>query len=100
MLSAQGCTFANVTCTEAIGDAAKLLLRALGMLPDADAVAADYQDDYFYMNNSEAERCVSRGGYWNSGGNAGLFYSDGYYGRTHTGGGFGFRSAYIPEIIG
>lgn len=97
---AQGCTFANVTCTEAIGDAAKLLLRALGMLPDADAVAADYQDDYFYMNNSEAERCVDRGGHWNLGGDAGLFYSGGGGGRTIAAGFVGFRSAYIPEIIG
>ena len=41
-----------------------------------------------------------RGGYWSYGGAAGLFSSNGYYGRTSTYDNLGFRSAYIPEIIG
>lgn len=94
----QGCSFANVTCDSNIGDAAKLVLRALAMLPDDGAVATDYQDDYFYMNNNQSERGVSRGGHWGNGAGAGLFDSNGLDGRANTNGYLGFRSAYIPEI--
>ena len=38
-----------------------------------------------------------RGGNWNNGGNAGLFYSNGNNGRTNTNDNIGFRSA--PALI-
>ena len=39
-----------------------------------------------------------RGGNWNNGENAGLFYLNGNNPRSNSGTGIGFRSAYIPEI--
>ena len=68
------CSFKDVTC-DSIGAAAKLLLQALAMLPDAaltgDGIDATYGGDYFYINNAEAERCLLRGGGWRDGGSAG-----------------------------
>ena len=95
--SSRSCLFGSMTCAAAIGDAAKVLLRALALLPDEGSAAADYEGDYFWWNNGVAERCVSRGGHWNLGANAGVFYLNGYSrsgSRTYI----GFRSAYIPEI--
>ena len=63
---ANGCSFKDVACDGSIGAAAKLLLQALAMLPDAaltgDGIDATYGGDYFYINNAEAERCLVRGG--------------------------------------
>ena len=95
---AQGCGFASVTCTSAIGDAAKLLLRALALLPDDGAASTDYDSDYFYVNNNQSERCVYRGGHWGSGTGAGLFYLSGYGARAGSDEGIGFRSAYVEGI--
>ena len=39
-----------------------------------------------------------RGGNWNNGANAGVFYLCGNYSRGLAGASFGFRAAYIPEI--
>lgn len=96
----RSCLFANVTCTAAIGAATKVLLRSLALLPDEGAVEADYEGDYYWLNNGVAERCVIRGGYWNSGASAGVFYFSGDYSRAYVNTGVGFRSAYIPEVIG
>ena len=90
--------FANATCTAAIGDAAKVLLRALALLPDEGAEASDYEGDYMYWHNGVAERCVYRGGSWTGGTNGGVFYISGHGSRSISGDGFGFRSAYIPEL--
>lgn len=92
-----GCAFGKVTTTAAIGEAAKVLLRALALLPDSGAAEADYEGDQMYWNNSEAERCVYRGGRWSSGAGAGVF-SLGAYSRAYSGTDVGFRVAYIPEI--
>lgn len=95
---ANGCSFKDVTCDNSIGAAAKLLLQALAMLPDAaltgDGIDATYGGDYFYINNAEDERCLVRGGSWVDGGSAGVFYS--YLGnpRSSAYGGFGGRSAF------
>ena len=73
-----GCNFKDVSADASIGDAAKLLLQSLAMLPDADltgdAIDATYGVDYFYVNNGEAERCAYRGGCWINGAYAGVFY--------------------------
>ncbi|MBQ3405663.1 MAG: SUMF1/EgtB/PvdO family nonheme iron enzyme [Lachnospiraceae bacterium] len=96
--SYQGCLFGNITADATIGTAAVLLLRCLALLPDQGAVAADYEGDYVYWNHNVSERCVFRGGGWNGGTSAGLFYLGGSSDRTIAGGSLGFRSAYIPEI--
>lgn len=94
---ANGCSFKDVTCDSSIGAAAKLLLQALAMLPDAaltgDGIDATYGGDYFYINNAEAERCLIRGGYWSYGG-AGVFSSGLGYPRSLADGGLGGRSAF------
>lgn len=94
-----GCDFKSVTCDASIGDAAKLLLQALAMLPDAaltgDSIDANYGNDKFYVNNGEAERCLIRGGYWYYGAGAGVFNSSLGSARSNSDGAFGGRSAYI-----
>lgn len=95
--ASRNCLFGNVTCTAAISDAAKVLLRSLALLPDEGSVAADYEGDYFYWNNGVAERCVYRGGHWGNGATAGVFDLNGGS-RSNSAASIGFRSAYIPEI--
>lgn len=94
----RSCLFANVTCTAAIGAATKVLLRSLALLPDEGATEADYEGDYYWLNNGVAERCVIRGGYWSAGANAGVFYFYGGDSRACVSSHVGFRSAYIPNI--
>ena len=93
----RSCSFGKVTCTAAVCDAAKVLLRSLALLPDEGAAEADYEGDYMWWNNGVAERCVYRGGSWYSGASAGVFC---LYGpaRTYVAAHIGFRSAFIPEI--
>lgn len=93
-----GVSFKDVTCDSSIGAAAKLLLQALAMLPDAaltgDGIDATYGGDYFYINNAEAERCLVRGGDWSDGGDAGVFGSNLGSPRSSAGGNRGGRSAF------
>lgn len=98
--ASRSCAFGKVTCTAAISDAAKVLLRSLALLPDSDAAEADYEGDYFWWNNGVAERCVSRGGRWSSGAGAGVFSLYGSNSRSSSYPSIGFRPAYIPEVIG
>lgn len=95
---ANGCRFKDITCDSSIGAAAKLLLQALAMLPDAaltgDGIDATYGGDYFYINNAEAERCLIRGGRWASGGSAGVFDSYLHDPRSGADGSIGGRSAF------
>ena len=94
-----GHVFASVACTAAISDAAKVLLRALALLPDEGSVASEYDGDYMYWDNSGAERAMFRGGNWSNGNAAaGVFYIGCNRQRTHTDAGIGFRSVYIPYI--
>lgn len=94
----RSCVFYQVAADSSIGDAAKVMLRALALLPDSDVTTDVYEGDYMWWNNGVAERCVSRGGYWGNGAYAGVFYLLGTYSRGHAGTGVGFRAAYIPEI--
>ena len=87
------CTFESVTCSANIGDAAKLLLQALGLFK-YDATAGAYNGDYFYFNNGEAERAFGCGGHWYLGASAGVFHVGGYDSRSYSNANFGFRSAY------
>ena len=94
----KSCLFGDVSADSSISDAAKLLLRALALLPDDGAQVSDYEGDYVYWNHNVSERCVSRGGGWNNGAGAGVFSLSGGNDRSNTSGSLGFRSAYIPEI--
>ena len=84
----------NVTCSADIGDAAKLMLQALGLFK-YDTTAGAYGGDYIYMSSIEAERAFHCGGYYASGAGAGVFCASGHYGRTNANGSIGFRSAFV-----
>ena len=88
------CSFEAVTCSSNIGDAAKLLLQALGMFK-YDSTSGAYDGDYFWWNNAEAERCFFRGGDWRDGAGAGVFGSDGNDPRSGVSTNVGFRAAYV-----
>ena len=65
-------------------------LIELGLYPPAGYES----DEYFWIDNN-AERCVYRGGDWNGGAYAGVFYLDGYNSRSYSGTSVGFRSALV-----
>ena len=90
----RSCTFESVDCDSTIGDNAKALLQAIGMLK-ADDTSGAYNGDYFYFNNGEAERAFYCGGYWYYGAYAGVFNVTGYGPRSGASGYVGFRSAYV-----
>lgn len=97
--TSSGCTFASVSCDTSIGNQAKLLLMALTMLPDpeltGDGIAADYNGEYFWANNAEAERSLIRGGAWYDGAGAGVFDSTLTHPRSRSGGDVGARVAFV-----
>ena len=86
----------QITCSADIADAAKLVLRAFGLLPEAGASQSDYGDgDQLYFNNEAAERLVNGGGSYGSTTNAGVFYSVGSSNaRSYANTYIGFRSAF------
>ncbi len=96
--ASRSCAFGKVTAAAAVGNAAKILLRSLALLPDEGAQEADYEGDYFWWNNGVAERCVFRGGSWGHGPGAGVFSLYGDFSRSPSFAPLGFRSAFIPEI--
>lgn len=71
------CLFKDLAVDTGVGDAAKLLLQSLALLPDAaltgDKIDANYGSDYFWHNNTQAERLPLRGGYWRDGSALGVF---------------------------
>lgn len=85
-----------ITCTEDISDAAKIVLRAYGLLAEDGATAANYGDgDYLSFNNVADERVVFGGGGYNNGAYAGVFFSSGNCStRSYTNAIIGFRVAY------
>lgn len=92
--SSRNCQLEAVTCSENIGDAAKLLLQALGVLKNDDTAGA-YLGDLFYANNAAAERSFYCGGYYGSGASAGVSFLDGAGARSNSHAAFGFRSAFV-----
>ena len=96
--SSGSCKFEQITCDDTISNAAKLLLRALALLPDSNFSEGDYENDFISCRNGAGERLVLRGGCWDHSVNAGMFsvYATDY--RTSKYPSFGFRSAYIPNI--
>ena len=65
-------------------------LIRLGLYP-ADGYEGS---DYFWLDTN-GERCVYRGGGWNSGAHAGVFFLDGYDARSNSHAGVGFRPAFV-----
>lgn len=92
--SSRNCSFEAVTCSANIGDAAKLLLQALGLFKYDDTAGA-YGGDYFYANNGADERAFSCGGNWDNGAVAGVFCCLGHLARSYTNAYVGFRSAFV-----
>ena len=90
-------SFIKLNCDNTISDAAKVLLRALALLPD-EGEAYDYGADYAYWNNGRAEMHVIRGGHWFMKAGGGIFSIYGASARNNAGLTNGFRAAYIPEI--
>lgn len=90
------CTFEQITCAASVSDAAKVLLRALALLPDEGET--EYGADLVYFANGVSECGVFRGGSNSYGVSAGLFSLRATYTRDTSGVGVGFRSAYIPNI--
>lgn len=98
--SGRGCSFKDITCDSGVGAAAQLLLQALALLPDTaltqeGVIDTTYGGDYFYANNAQAERCLIRGGYWNSGSGAGVFNAYLSTPRSYSSSDIGGRSALI-----
>lgn len=93
---AYGCAFSSVACDTTVGDSAKLLMRALAMLPDDEDT--EYDNDYFYVNNAESERIVIVGGCWSSSASAGVFCSYANDSRSGANRHSGFRLAYIENL--
>ena len=84
----------EITCTSDISSAAKIVLRAYGLLAEDGATAADYGDgDRLYFNNVADERMAYGGGYCSIGAYAGVFFSFGFS-RTSTSTFIGLRVAY------
>lgn len=94
----RGCSFKDITADSTVGDAAKLLLKALALMPDTaltgEGIDATYGNDYFYFNNGADERCPSRGGNWGDGSSAGLFSLYLYNPRSIANWSIGGRCAY------
>lgn len=95
----RGCSFKDITAGSAVGDAAKLVLMALALMPDAaltgTGIDTTYGGDYFWFNNGAEERLPYRGGGWSSGGNAGLFGLSLSYPRSYSTWNIGGRSAFV-----
>lgn len=97
-----GCGIYQVTAASTIGDTAKAVLIAMGLLPETEGGSDVYDGDVLYFNNQDAERLFSSGGYFGGGGGAGVGYSfgNGYY-RGSASASIGFRSAYVDlESVG
>lgn len=90
----QGCLFESVTADVSVGDDAKLLLQALGLLK-YDGTGGAYEGDYLYADCVASERSFNCGGYWYLGANDGVFFADGSNGRANTSALIGFRSAFV-----
>lgn len=94
------CMFKDLAVDTGVGDAAKLLLQSLALLPDAaltgDKIDASYGSDYFWHNNTQAERLPLRGGNWRGGSSCGAFALYGYV-RSGTSWNVGGRCAFVKQ---
>lgn len=65
-------------------------LIELGLYP-----APGYESEEYFWLDTDGERCVSRGGYWGSGTDAGVFSLNGFSSRSNVTARLGFRSALV-----
>ena len=86
-----------------VGEDAKILLRALALLPDlnmsGDGIDDDYGNDRLYATTTNSENLVERGGAANADKSGGIFYISMTDPRGTTNIGYGSRLAYVdlPE---
>lgn len=85
--------FGATTCGS-MNAGAKLYLQAMALLPEDGATAEDYNNDYVSAVNYAPERYAYRGGLWNSGSEAGMFYLNLSYSKSYHSNGVGGRPAY------
>lgn len=88
------CDMSFISCDETIGDKAKELLYAYGLIFNEPYY--DGKEQYVYLNNGMPETYMYRGGYWGSGAFAGIFCWSCSWGKGHPYEGNGFRTSYIP----
>lgn len=73
----RACKFWSVSCDQTIGEAAKLLLQSLALLPDTeltgDGIDSSYGNDEFFVNNMQHAMVLSRGGHWFNAAGSGIF---------------------------
>lgn len=85
-------TFGAIVAGEGIGEAAKLLLQSLGMLPYTEDDLCKAHSVYFDPN--QAERFFYSGGYWDYS-SYGLASFSGYNPRSYSSTPVGFRAAFV-----
>ena len=85
------CNFSVITCSANIGDDAKALLVALGMLPKTGSTISGH---LCYFNNAQAERSFFRGGNCHTSSHGFASFAGGRV-RSHAYGIIGFRSAFV-----
>lgn len=97
----RNCGFKDVTADSTVGAAAKLLLMSLALMPDTaltgTGIDATYGGDQFWFNNGADERCPRRGGYWNNGGDAGVFFLNLGSPRSSAWDSCGGRCAFVKQ---
>ena len=87
-------TFAATTYAAGLSAFCKMFLQAMAFGPEEGAAADDYAGDGFWANNGAAERCAVRGGGWDGGASAGVFYLNFDHPRSHVGWYLGGRPAF------
>lgn len=88
-----GATFESTVA--ASGVTAPQIIKELALFP---ADSSGYEGDYFYVNNTAAERFPLRGGGWGYGAAAGVFSTALGHSRADVNSGIGFRSAFYGEL--
>lgn len=94
---ARSCAFGNIASASTVGEAAKVVLRSLALLPDEGAAAEEYEGSLVALANGAAEQCIYRGGSWTDGEGAGL-YSMQSNTRAFADEFVGFRAAFVRNI--
>ena len=84
----------GATTYNGLSDFCRRYIQALAFGPDDETTAADYNDDHFWANTGEAERCAFRGGDWYDGVHGGVFALDFNDPRSHSNGNLGGRPAF------
>ena len=90
----RNCGFGAIDCDSTIGDAAKLVLQCLGMLPYKSTDLCPKAGHLCWFNNGADERAFCSGGFWYNS-STGLASFSGYYPRSFAGANIGFRAAFV-----